>query len=1347
MMETGDVKIDQGDCNCSGPAEVHGDLSEDDVPPLRQRRGGTFRRVSFMPNASSLGSPNTNQRRGGILPSSVDSKGSSHEDLGEVEDGGFEAPSGDFAVFPKKVGRFRKRAAALTNITKGILQMRSSDDQTSVLKGFAATSERMKRTTAISNAGSKAVPSATSKSVGSHRALSSTWNGSDGDHSSNRPDFRSKSVSVRRDNIDHHSLTMGLDEESANFLDFMAVEKCNDWLKSLSRRDPRACIKAFFDDVARDGADNIEEENGFQPELLSPLISMFQRSSIFSVWRPTSIDSIRKMMTGQGTGKGLDIKGKSAKKGKLSAYVPFLQIHEEQHKDKIRALPRYERIRIFYKKREARDAALKILNNVLDDMTARTKVATEALLGSDKLKADGPAAQDGSSAERVLSLFQSLGINGDLTEDEMSYMDIIQRWDMEDARMIVLDDYSPASFGIDMPKRLFWEGYIMRAKDISRVPDTEFDTGRPSRPSYQDMNFASIKNECDEESPRTVVWQYTDPYLPPNEPDPCPMLPQTLLMAYEENGRVMPVVSDFDCLLLGTRGVRFHNPLPNEQVDLIHDMVNDIEKILRDCTEGKANNWTSSWLNVMKHHARQITMPRYGFGDPKSYAIMKHAVKRLEEFGAVRHGAECFNYYFPQELDDEFLVIGGNLGGRKYKYMKLSDLQEFLYGCIDLGFTFPLNPKWVLCDKGWKVIYDKLTASSHPNVQLSIKAWYGPADSALRTRIEGIHQRYPGGFQSDLSARKKGTQAWDEAEIALDKYQRIQRAKTKLWCVLVFLSIVERSRQKVRVQARKTSDVSKNLNYSRPAKIGSGDTSRPANRTSTRVSFLDEEYASSSMPDDARARANRCSDLLRSRTIPDRALCGGALRGNSSSMSTIEDDENVDVVDSLLSDGRHGLTDFQARGLRRIRKILVDEQSQPQLAPQNLRSRFERRHTTSNVRLSPLILEDAPSFILTEYGGPYDRNDTFLPIEWTRLDEDTRISLSSKLSFSALSSWEFNIVDVARECKIAPMLFIGWAIIGSPHAQKAMARYVLTELSFAILSTVIYLSWCRRDLGLDISTQSGGYDFTNKFAIQLPILCSFLRTVEADYEPNPYHNSSHAADVVQTLNAMLQLGGKQYAHPGLNNNYQVNSRSELAVQYNDVSVLENYSVTWQVLFSKLLGQTRDFTVDVFSGLTKEQFRRARSVIIRSVLETDMTHHFALLKKMGVHQQMLKGKPSETWLESYTNEGVNYDPSLDMLCFLLHQADISNPAKPAPLFEYWADRILQESFIQGDKEASLSLPISPLCDRETTDKRQSQVGFIKFVVQPSYQILGDLLPRFATTVFPYIDSALEYWEDN
>ena len=114
------------------------------------------------------------------------------------------------------------------------------------------------------------------------------------------------------------------------------------------------------------------------------------------------------------------------------------------------------------------------------------------------------------------------------------------------------------------------------------------------------------------------------------------MMPQTLLMAYEEHNTVKPVVSDFDCFLLGTRGVRFHNPLPDEQVKMVHHMVDDIEKILKDCSEGKSTNWTAGWLNEMKRHTTHVKMPKYGFGDPKSYAIMKYAVHRLEEFGAVR---------------------------------------------------------------------------------------------------------------------------------------------------------------------------------------------------------------------------------------------------------------------------------------------------------------------------------------------------------------------------------------------------------------------------------------------------------------------------------------------------------------------------------------------------------------------------------------------------------------------------------------------------------------------------------------------------------------------------------------
>ena len=150
---------------------------------------------------------------------------------------------------------------------------------------------------------------------------------------------------------------------------------------------------------------------------------------------------------------------------------------------------------------------------------------------------------------------------------------------------------------------------------------------------------------------------------------------------------VLPVVSDFDCFLLGTRGIRYQTPLPEEQVGMVLEMIDDTEKILKDCTEGKSKAWTASWFDNMKSKTTHHAMPKYGFGDPKSYAIMGHAVKRLAEFGAVRHGAECFNYYFPQDLDEEYLVIGGNLEGDKYKYMTLGELQSFLYGCIDKGFT------------------------------------------------------------------------------------------------------------------------------------------------------------------------------------------------------------------------------------------------------------------------------------------------------------------------------------------------------------------------------------------------------------------------------------------------------------------------------------------------------------------------------------------------------------------------------------------------------------------------------------------------------------------------------------
>ncbi len=83
-------------------------------------------------------------------------------------------------------------------------------------------------------------------------------------------------------------------------------------------------------------------------------------------------------------------------------------------------------------------------------------------------------------------------------------------------------------------------------------------------------------------------------------------------------------------------------------------------------------------------------------------------------------------------------------------------------------------------------------------------------------------------------------------------------------------------------------------------------------------------------------------------------------------------------------------------------------------------------------------------------------------------------------------------------------------------------------------------------------------------------LARFLRKIESGYKSNPYHNSRHAADVLQTLHMIMHQGGlvpgyvdqltmlgcylaaivHDYEHLGRTNDYLVNTTDRLAVRYN-----------------------------------------------------------------------------------------------------------------------------------------------------------------------------------------------------
>ena len=88
----------------------------------------------------------------------------------------------------------------------------------------------------------------------------------------------------------------------------------------------------------------------------------------FAVYRPCSRDSIAKMLGKVGVGKGLNVKGKSSKKNRLSGFVPFCQISKNYHKKDIEEAPKDSRIHVYYRSSGAREEASKKLQRVLSGL-------------------------------------------------------------------------------------------------------------------------------------------------------------------------------------------------------------------------------------------------------------------------------------------------------------------------------------------------------------------------------------------------------------------------------------------------------------------------------------------------------------------------------------------------------------------------------------------------------------------------------------------------------------------------------------------------------------------------------------------------------------------------------------------------------------------------------------------------------------------------------------------------------------------------------------------------------------------------------------------------------------------
>ncbi|KAL1429882.1 hypothetical protein MTO96_015388 [Rhipicephalus appendiculatus] len=278
------------------------------------------------------------------------------------------------------------------------------------------------------------------------------------------------------------------------------------------------------------------------------------------------------------------------------------------------------------------------------------------------------------------------------------------------------------------------------------------------------------------------------------------------------------------------------------------------------------------------------------------------------------------------------------------------------------------------------------------------------------------------------------------------------------------------------------------------------------------------------------------------------------------------------------------------------------------------------------------------------------------------------------------------------------------------------------------------------------------------------IISNWLQLIESHYQDNPYHNSTHAADVMQaTAYFLLRLRNKDIFdpldeaicllsavihdvdHPGRSTPFLCNSQDPLAILYNDRSVLEFHHAA---LGFKLT--LSDEKVNVFQNMERDVYRTVRASIIDMVLATEMTKHFEHLSKFLNAFQKPAQDDDAFGPESTQDQGefgsLRSPESIVLIKrMLIKCADVSNPARPIELCKQWAQRIAEEYCSQTDEEKRRGLPVMmPAFDRATVNIAKSQTGFISYFVRDMFKAWSDFgdFPE----ILEIIEKNFIYWKD-
>jgi high affinity cGMP-specific 3',5'-cyclic phosphodiesterase 9 len=307
--------------------------------------------------------------------------------------------------------------------------------------------------------------------------------------------------------------------------------------------------------------------------------------------------------------------------------------------------------------------------------------------------------------------------------------------------------------------------------------------------------------------------------------------------------------------------------------------------------------------------------------------------------------------------------------------------------------------------------------------------------------------------------------------------------------------------------------------------------------------------------------------------------------------------------------------------------------------------------------------------------------------------------------------------------------------------RETSARVVAAVGERQLRSVAFNLFECTDDDLVQLALEmllDGGAARSAALNVDVGALQTLLLAIRRAYRSVPFHNFTHAFNVMQACHAflfeahcgallteherfslLLSCLAHDIDHPGFSNVWQKASASALAVRYNDTAILESHHCA---SFFALLTRA---DCDVFRQLPRADFVQFRAAAIELILATDLAQHKVYIDRLALLDAALLAPVATA---ANVADAAPTAARRLLMCALIKCADLCNEIRTHALSRRWAPLVLTEFFTQGDAEKQRGYPVGFTNDRAKVTPASSQIGFIKFLCLPLYDAVVRVVPH-------------------